>query len=263
MWTITAAQQPYPGKDQDRLMVQDIEQGHAVGVFDGHGRSDDCVEACARIFPKRMKCVKKEDAERGLRDSFAYVAGATASLIGGSTATVACLWDSGRVDASILGDSLIILRPSKARLIIGPLHNAGSNARERASAVSRGAVYRESYIHAPDDSWRAEVTRSFENQRRRAFIICEPEALSGSVAPGGWVALMSDGVINSLHRSFKLHLPDIVKLIDDGTEPSDLVPRYHRFQRDDSTLVVCRYKVDNVAVAVARRSSPAEADAVA
>lgn len=244
MWTITDYSNPVPQKGHDRLLVQKRSDGYLVGIFDGHGRSTDIAEYCVKAFSQMPDSNDPAEFTWLLHSTYHAVAVQALQCEGGTTATVARLWDSGEVCAALLGDSPFIahVRPEDPNIVAGPIHNVGSNETERAEAVQRGAFFDGSHIReSSTGGWRHEIARSFENARFRPFISQIPDLCRVRISKGGWAAFTSDGVLNSLRQTFAKDITAFCAMIEQEWELKDMVGLFQAQIKDDASLIVCRY----------------------
>jgi len=244
MWTIETAQKPEPGKNQDRIVSVAIAGGgHLVGVFDGHGRSADAAEMCTHMFPTLLRDTEEASSEQSLRLAFEQVAAKTRALQGGSTATVALLWETGLVVAAILGDSPILARIAPDDVLVGPTHNVGTNEVERKAAIARGGRYDALFgkIIVRGTGVGYEVSRSFEPEVFRPVISTAPDIRQARIIPGGWIAVMSDGIVDTTFDTYAANEAVFIELVDSGRTTADIVEYFQPKKRDDASLILCRY----------------------
>src|SRR3989344_9282588 len=112
MWDITFSSMKGRRRteNQDRFVVEEARPGLTVAaVFDGHGPGTNTVDFCANIISAYVRNTEESSAKNSLLLVFKRIAEQASFYTDGSTASVVCLFDSGRIAGAVLGDSLVIL----------------------------------------------------------------------------------------------------------------------------------------------------------
>lgn len=244
MWKITSHSQS-GGKDQDRFFVEKNPQAsrdYLVGIFDGHGKSDEVVEHCRSGFLSRLVSANPPQMLKYLREIFETIAEeiATLRLKGGSTAAVAYLGADGVVEIGILGDSMVVANKGDRGLFVSPQHNVRSNYKEREAAINRGGVFSGAYIRDPSTGHGLQLGRACGDLDMGRIISHVPEILKFNVSEGDWVVVTSDGVLEAGSSDYRQEQRKLVQMVDEGAEAEDLVKYFQPRTHDDATAIVCR-----------------------
>jgi serine/threonine protein phosphatase PrpC len=227
-------------ENQDRVVVDELTPGITLAaVFDGHGRTNEMVEYCARNIPMHLLGVTEENAVTYLYHAFFAIESYSATYTSGSTASVTLLFDSGRVFVAVLGDSPVVVK-TNGKIWTAPEHNVFSNETERKLAIKRGGIYKDGYIFNREGA-QHQVSRSFGDSYMAGIISKKPEIFSHRVEPGEWVAVMSDGVLDSTFASYQVDKEILVKRIELGANAKDLTNIIYATKHDDASAIVCRY----------------------
>ena len=175
---------------------------HLFGVFDGHGGMD-AAEECRILVPRfaelyygRTPVVMLRNIAKNLcRLTEKYVAqGCTMSM-----ALVRPKYDD--VWVAVIGDSPVVVVDKHGVVSIGPLHNVGTNEKERESAQSRGGVYLRQdgcgYIGKPGFyDYCLQMSRSLGDHALGDVILREPEIFQ--VKNPRRVVVATDGILEEL-----------------------------------------------------------------
>jgi serine/threonine protein phosphatase PrpC len=213
-WHITSHSVKGPGRstNQDRVVIDEVHPGVIVAaVFDGHGRTTDAADFCAKNVARYLSVIQERAARESLLSTFKLLARETESYQDGTTASIACLFDSGKVAAAVLGDSLIMLK-SRGRIIESPHHNV--------------------------------LSRAFGYADLNGMLSTTPDILEYALAVGDWLVVMSDGVVDPSMPSRGKDRAELVRRVEDGGKASDLTSILRASKRDDASAIVCRYYPD-------------------
>lgn len=228
-------ERPY---QEDRYVVKVESEGTLLAVFDGHGGSEVSEFVCEKfppVFFAALNLVKQEIKQGKVRfgSSFAqhtqgirHAMRATFKSLNaslkkqnwaldqGSTASVVWIskWDNKPVaTCGVLGDSPIVIGRADQGIFVAPNHNGGSNEKERAAAVKRGALWYSPYLC----NWNGhglQMSRSFGDGQFQ-FLSRTPQVFSRRIH--GFVLVATDGIIDmgnnvsSCMDGKKLHDKDI------------------------------------------------------
>lgn len=230
--------------NQDRVVVDEIHPGVMLAaVFDGHGHATNAADFCAKNVAQYLTVIQKYTARESLLSTFKLFARETESYQDGTTASVACLFYSGKVVAAVLGDSLIMLK-SRGRIIESPHHNVRTNEAERAEAEKRGGKYMTGYIRNRHTNARLQVGRAFGDADMYGILSTTPDILEYTLAVGDWLVVMSDGVVDPSMPSRGRDRAELVRRVEDGGKASDLTSILQASKGDDASAIVCRYYPD-------------------
>jgi serine/threonine protein phosphatase PrpC len=222
---------------QDEHVIRRLDNGYLVLVCDGHFDGFDATTIAARELPKHFATAQPTIDD--IRAQFARVAELTKFCSSGTTATLVFVHDAGSVIAGVLGDSLVIVGTSRD-MIIGPNHNAGTNDAERDWAIERGAQYRPP--HLMFGSYGLQMSRAFGNWFLADILNREPEIFTATAGQGSWVAVMSDGVLDTTHADYNAHCEMFRNLVENRSSAKDIVEHFLPSKRDDATLVLLRQR---------------------
>ena len=120
MWTVRTCSKG-PTLNVDPIIVKRISGGYFVGVFFGFEPLDEVRNTAADLFEKQAHELHEYSAKGRLRVLFTSIAEKLKGCHSGTMATVACLWNSGRVTFAILGDSMVVGH-TRHKWVQGPFH---------------------------------------------------------------------------------------------------------------------------------------------
>lgn len=220
---------------QDEHVIRRLDDGYLALVCDGHFDGFDAAMIAARELPKHFSTARPTTDD--IRAQFARVAELTKFCSNGTTATLVFVHNDGSVIAGVLGDSLVVVGNSQT-MIVGPNHNAGTNNAERDWAVEHGAHYRPP--HLMFGSYGLQMSRAFGNWFLADILNREPEIFTATAGQVSWVAVMTDGVLDTTHTDYDSHCLLFRDLVEKGRSAKEIIERFLPFKQDDATLILLR-----------------------
>jgi serine/threonine protein phosphatase PrpC len=158
----------------------------------------------------------------------------------GTTAIAALLDQRGKVHFGSLGDSILIARRSEG-VYTSTHHNVKANKRERERVMARGGFYDRGYARKYFDGSGLQMSRAFGDCDLKPVISEEADFDSIQIEKGGWLVVMTDGVIDPASGSFSKYKKRLVQVLDGGASAKELVACFNPRHIDDATAIVCRY----------------------
>lgn len=226
------------------LVEEDLAEGTLLAVMDGHIGTNAALfvrDHLVRYF--RSGWIRFRDSDKAFRYALKLAERGTRKLEAGTTVSAVFIYrDKPLVLVSVVGDSPVVILTNDGPFI-GPDHNVRTNPQERERCIARGARYKNGYIFSnisPD--WGLQMSRSFGDRDMGDVIEHIPEFFSLQRADGGYIALMTDGVIDSGHASSE-SIKTTADFIHDGAEAADLVRRVLDIEgdyKDNATAIVWR-----------------------
>ena len=194
---------------EDRILYRPVSgktySGHLLATMDGHGGSE-AAEICFRyISSNSFKPTSVHQASNEMRKLFAELHGLTKHLNGGTTVSIACVFEShDAVLCAVLGDSPIFVLNDDGDLHRSPEHNVRSNRWEKRAACARGGSVNGGYLTCPGGH-QLQMSRALGNQRLDSVLSREPQTYW--VRKPRWILVGSDGILDSGHESDPRVLP--------------------------------------------------------
>ena len=229
-------------ENQDRVVAEELGPGVMLAaIFDGHGKTSDVANYCARTIRHHLAHVREGSAQEYLITAYQRLACETVGAeTSGSTASTVLLFDSGLVVSAVLGDSLILVKQNGA-IWQSPDHNVVSNEKERMRVIARGGEYRDGYIFSPKTGARHQVTRAFGDMHMHGILSSQPEIFTHRVEPGEWVVVMSDGIVDPTWATYPDDKAKLVSRVGRGCDAKELTPILYSRKGDDASAIICRF----------------------
>lgn len=243
MWHIAQHYKPASRwRDQDRIAVEELQTEETLlAVFDGHGASD-AVDVAKNTLVASLKCVPRSLILTDLLAAFWRTHVATKYCRGGTVAAVAVLRPCGHALVAILGDSIVLAQPENAKLFVSTHHNVRRNMRERTRVIEAGGHYFSGYVHLDPLGCGLQVARAFGDCELRPILSAAPDIQCVSVRPRGWLAVMSDGVLDISTSTFSKRKKRFAQMVNDGTPLEQIVDCFRPPKNDDASLILAKYQ---------------------
>ena len=228
------------GYQEDRFLVHKCDDGYLLAVMDGHGGSqvaEFIVNNLVRFFSEATKDSAYSDR---LREVFSKLNLETRSMYPGSTLSIVFLPDDEeKAHVAVLGDSPVVVRDIKGKILISPEHNARSNPEERAAAEARGAVYQDGYLYERNMQMGLQMSRALGDFALDSFLGREPEIFPVELSEKSFVLVGSDGLFDPGHEDTELQVERLTEMIEGGADAKALVEdALKRKPRDNVTAIV-------------------------
>ncbi len=204
-WEMSAAGRPSGHwRHQDRHLIVSIPDGNriCIGVLDGHGEGEQCVEFCRRTIEEVLHSASAAEDYNNhrifvqLADTLAE---GTKTFDDGCALSLAILAKDGRASLMTIGDTFAcagFLHEGTVSLSWIEPHEVFGNDEERARLQKAGAKVSRSYVHDKADKNLLAMGRSLGDAAFEGVVSREMTFLptSGPSAPGTrFVILGTDG----------------------------------------------------------------------
>lgn len=232
---------------EDRLFIKRLkltnDSGLFLAVMDGHGGErvpQFCKDSLGSVITKVVEG-KEMISLLEIKEIFRLLNEQTLEMESGSTLSLVFIsYKQKRVFVGILGDSPVVIKDYDSQVNISPEHNARTNTEEREAAIKRGAYYSGGYIYEHLSGKGLQMTRCLGDNILRNILDRTPEVYSVRIGSNGFVALLSDGIVDPGHGSSD-SMKSVVSMIENGASASDLVgDALERKTRDNATAIVWR-----------------------
>ncbi len=246
MWNFSSATRKGDKRsvNQDRSNIVDLANGHVAIVCDGHGFGNYAVDFCVKALSQKLFHIRPETAQEQLMAIFKEVGEEASTFDSGTTASVACLWNNGKVHTAVLGDSMIVAgNPKRAHRQLSSHHNVRTNLSERSAAEARGGKYQQMYLYNPKirNSGGLQLGRAFGDYDLLGVLSTQPDLMRFTAESGTWVVVMSDGIYDPSVPSRGKDMEELGLMMDKGATAEDLVAHFQPNKGDDATAVVARF----------------------
>ncbi len=232
---------------EDYFIAQHCGKGLLLAVMDGHvgpWTAKFIHENFVRYFMSGWR--RFLNSEKALRYALGLVGRFTRKNEAGSTMSVAFVHGGKNLaHIAVIGDSPVVVF-TKDGPWIAPEHNVRINLPERERCIARGGSYDGHYIRSNKIREAGlQLSRSFGDAEMGDVIERVPEYFTLELGAGGYVALMTDGVLNPIHTDVD-DTKRVADIIHEGAEASDLVrkaPEYPKnpgLKYDNVTAIVWR-----------------------
>lgn len=212
----TATNQGTRAYQEDHLLVEEVEGGYLLAVFDGHSR-DYTANLCRTMCVSLWNLIEGS-IETRLRGLFLQLDAITKKLDAGSTASIVFIPDSlDKIYTANVGDSPIVWK-SKNGIRFAPVHNIRTNLPERLAAEKRGGFVLQGYLWKDSEGKGLQMSRSLGDCELRGVVIQEPDIEEDNLKSDSWIMLSSDGIAND-YEELMARVCDIEK----GYTAQDLV----------------------------------------
>lgn len=217
------------GRDyqEDRFLIEYCAEGTLLAVMDGHigaGTAQFVADNFRRYFMGGWK--RHRDSGKALRHALRHLEMRTRGMEAGTTLSATFIFDDRpEVLVAVVGDSPVLILADHG-LFIGPDHNVRTNLEERKRCIERGGEYSSNgYILSNiTRDWGLQMSRSFGDRAMGGVIERVPEFYSVQRAEAGYVALMTDGVVDPGH-SGSGGITEVTRILNEGACAMDLVRR--------------------------------------
>ncbi|HYD93401.1 MAG TPA: PP2C family serine/threonine-protein phosphatase [Candidatus Paceibacterota bacterium] len=241
-WKVTAAERPSGHwRHQDRHIVQNVTDGIAIAVIDGHGESDDTIIRCMQVLPQKFEAASWGDPELTLKEIIHDLLGDTWGYHDGASISLAYLRQNGCVALATLGDTFACagrIGGETMRFQWLRPHDISGNDAEHQRLKDAGANVKLGRLHIPGGN-ELSLSRTLGDHVFRDQTIQTPALLSTEVEALGFVILGSDGF-------FSMSQPEYMNMawlacIEEQMHAGDILKAdFHRLRmrKDDATVVV-------------------------
>jgi serine/threonine protein phosphatase PrpC len=189
----------YKTPSEDRILMKHLPDGRLfLGVFDGHG-GGAVSELTLHFFREQSKLcpVSISDCKKWLVQKFAELDSKTRRYKNvGTTASVAIVWSNACVVAHV-GDSPIILFTGNGKILHKTVDHHPSHSGENTRIVNSGGhiTKRSGDVHRVGGI--LSLSRAIGDHGLKPAVSADPVVSAWTVPAGSYLALMSDGMLES------------------------------------------------------------------